>query len=107
MAKIYLPTEYVNKSCKVVNNDYIRVFDNNNYTSWVDVYFKSGYYLKAGSSQYGQGNVTCDSLNTFSDNILYRYDLSSSLIIFFIIAIVCFWFPYNIFSRAFGRWLKV
>lgn len=107
MSKIYLPTEYVNKSCKVVNNDYIRVFDNNSYTSWTDVYFKNGYYLKAGYSQYGQNNVACDSLNTFTDNIFYRYDTSDSLIIFFIISLVCFYFPFKIFSRAFGRWFKI
>lgn len=106
MAKIYLPTDLVDNSCKVVNNDYIRVYTNSNYTNWVDVFFKSGYYLKSGQSTYS--NIpSCDNLNTFTDNILYRYDSSSSFLMFFIIAIVLFYFPFKIFSRAFGRWLKV
>ena len=71
MAKIYLPTNLLNSQCKVVNNDYIRVYTNNNYTSWTDVYFKSGYYLKSGQSNY-PNTVTCDNLNTFTDNIFLR-----------------------------------
>ena len=106
MAKIYLPTNLLNSSCKVVYNDYIRVYSNNNYTSWTDVYFKSGYYLKSGQSTYSNP-VICDNLNTFTDNIFYRYDCANSLLIFFIISIVCFYFPFRIFSRAFGRWFKV
>lgn len=106
MAKIYLPTNLLNSQCKVVNNDYIRVYTNNNYTSWTDVYFKSGYYLKSGQSNY-PNTVTCDNLNTFTDNIFYRYDCANSLLIFFIISIVCLYFPFRIFSRAFGRWLKL
>lgn len=107
MAKIYLPTDLVDNSCKVVNNDYIRVYTNQNYTSWTDVYFKNGYYLKTGSNQYGQVNVSCDNINTYTDNIFYRYDLADSMIIFFVITIVCFYFPFKIFSRAFGRWFKI
>ena len=106
MAKIYVPTDYLNYSCKVVYNDYIRVYTNNSYTSWTDVYFKSGYYLKSGQSNY-PGTVICDSLNTYTDDIFYRYDCANSLLIFFIISIVCLYFPFRIFSRAFGRWLKV
>ena len=106
MAKIYLPTNLLNSECKVVNNDYIRVYTNNNYTSWTDVYFKSGYYLKSGQSNY-PNTVSCDNLNTFTDNIFYRYDCANSLLIFFIISVVCFYFPFKIFARAFGRWFKL
>lgn len=107
MAKIYLPSNLFNKDCKVVYNDYIRVFDSSSYTSWTDVYFKSDYMLKKGSSNYGQTNVVCDNLNTYTDNVYYRYDMPNILIMFFIIIIICFWFPYRIFSRAFGRWLRI
>lgn len=106
MAKIYLPTELLNSNCKVVYNDYIRVYTNNNNTTWTDVFFKSGYYLKNGQSSYAT-NISCDNINTFTDNIFYRYDCANSLLIFFIISIVCFYFPFKIFSRAFGRWLKL
>lgn len=37
----------------------------------------------------------------------YRKDTSSIMIVFFILSIVCFYFPYRIFARAFGRWLKL
>lgn len=106
MAKIYLPTDLYQAECKVVNNDYIRVYTNNNYTTWTDVYFKSDYILKNGYSNYQQ-NVICDNLNTYTDNIFYRYDLSNILIIFLILCIFCFWLPYRILSRAFGRWLRI
>lgn len=106
MAKIYLPTDLVNKDCKVVNSDYIRVYDNSSYNSWTDVYFKSGYYLKRGQSTYSN-NVVCDNVNTYTDNVLYRFDSSGSFMIFFVICIVCFYFPFRIFGRAFGRWLRV
>lgn len=107
MAVIYLPSDLVNKSCKVVNENYVRVYDNNNYTSWTDVYFRSGYYLKRGTSQYGNTNVVCDNVNTYSDSIFYRTDLANSLIIFLIISIFCFWLPFKIVGRAFGRWLRL
>ena len=107
MATIYLPNDLLLKDCKVVNENYVRVYDNSNYTSWTDVYFKSGYYLKRGYSTYGATNVVCDTLNTYSDSIFYRYDLADSLTIFLIISIFCFYIPYKIFSRAFGRWLRI
>jgi len=107
MSKIYLPTDYVNNSCKVVNNDYIRVYTNSTYTNWVDVYFKSDYMLKSGSTNYSQNNVVCDSLNTYTDNIYYRYDFCNIIIIFFILLLFCFYFPYKIIGRMFGRWLRI
>ena len=106
MAKIYLPSEYVNSSCKVVYNDYIRVFDNDSRTSWTDIFYKSDYYLKRGQSSY-TSTVICDNVNTFTDNVFYRYDFDKSLVMFFIFAIVLIYFPFKIFSRAFGRWLRV
>ena len=106
MAKIYLPSDLVNSDCKVVNENYVRVYTNTQHTNYTDVYFKSGYYLKSGTIN-NPYNIACDSLNVYTDNIFYRYDCYSSLIIFFIIAIVCFYFPYKIFSRAFGRWLRI
>lgn len=106
MAKVYLPTELYDKPCKVVNNDYIRVYTNSNYTAWTDVYFKSDYLLKSGITNYSQ-NVTCDNLNTYTDNVFYRYDLSNILIIFLVLCIFCFWLPYRIVGRAFGRWFRI
>ena len=106
MAKIYLPTDLLSSDCKVVNNDYIRVYTNTQHTNYTDVYFKSGYLLKNGQTT-NPYNLVCDNINTYTDNIFYRFDTANSLLIFFIIVIICFWFPFRIFSRAFGRWLRV
>lgn len=106
MGKIYLPTEYVNNSCKVVNSDYIRVYTNQNNTQWVDVFYNSNYLLKNGYSNYAT-NPQCDTLNTYTDNVFYRNDIDSILVIFIIILIICFYFPYKIISRMFGRWLRI
>lgn len=106
MAKIYIPSDYLDYNCKVVYNDYIRVYTNTNNTSWTDIYFKSDYYLKSGQSTY-PNNVSCDSINTYTDNIYYRYDFDKSVVMFFIFAIVLIYFPFRIFCRAFGRWLRI
>lgn len=42
-----------------------------------------------------------------TNNNFYHPKIDSILVIFFIITLVCIYFPYKIFSRAFGRWLKV
>lgn len=104
MATLYLPTNYKN-NCNVFYDNYIRSYTNNNRTEWVDIYFKDNYAERIGSSNYGQ-NVVCDTLNTYTDNIFYRYDMPYILLMFFILLLVCFYFPYRIISRLFGRWLK-
>ncbi len=107
MSKIYLPSQYLNKPCYVVNNDYIRVFETTNNSNNVvyDIYFKNNYYVKRSNSSYSY-NTQCDNINTYTDSVYYRYDFDKILIIFIIILIFCFYFPYRIISRVFGRWLK-
>lgn len=51
-------------------------------------------------------NTSFDSVN-YSSEYYYHPRFDSILVIFFIITLVCIYFPYKIFSRAFGRWLKV
>lgn len=41
-----------------------------------------------------------------TSNVYYRKDIDSILVIFFIVLLVAFYFPYRIISRMFGRWLK-
>lgn len=107
MAKIYLPDNLYNKDCKVVYNDYIRVYTNSQHTDYTDVYFKSGYYVKTGSSVNPPYSLICDNSNTYTNNIFYRFDCANTLLIFFILFIFCFYMPYRILCRAFGRWLRV
>lgn len=103
MAIIYLPTEYKN-NCNVVYNNYIRSYTNNSRTEWVDIYINQDYQLKAGSNQY-QSNVVCDTLNTYTDNIMYRTDIDRICLTTFIIAFVTT-FPAYLFMRTFRkRWL--
>lgn len=90
MAKIYLPTEYVDYSCKVVNNGYIRVYTNNNNTEWTDVYINQDYQLKEGYSTYSQ-NVNCDNVNSYTDNIWYRTDIDKIMLVFFAFFFI-FWY---------------
>lgn len=106
MSKIYLPTNLLNNNCKVIYNDYIRVYTNSNYTQWTDVYFRNDYMLKNGTTNYSQ-NVTCDNLNTYTDDFYYRYDFDKIIIIFFIMVIITIYFPYRLISRILGKWGKI
>lgn len=82
MSKIYIPSEYLDGTCKVINNGYIRVYTNYNYNNWVDVYVNQGYMLKPGSSNYTQQPV-CDTFNEYTDNIYYRNDIWQVFIVSF------------------------
>lgn len=103
MAKTYLPTDLLSSDCKVVNNDYIRVYTNSNHTTYTDVYFKNDYLLKNGTTTYSQ-NVNCDTLNTYTDDFYYRYDFDKIIILFFIFTIFCIYFPYKLIARILGKW---
>ena len=48
MSKIYLPSEYVNSPCKVINNGYIRAYTNSNYTDYVDIFINQDYMIRQG-----------------------------------------------------------
>ena len=101
MAKIYVPTDFLN-NCNVFNDNYIRSYINSSHTEWVDIYFKDNYALKSGNSTY-PGNVVCDNLNTYVDDIYYRYDICNSLVIFLILCIFIFLLPLRIITRLFSR----
>lgn len=100
MAIIYLPHEYVN-SCNVVYSNYIRSYTNSNFTQWVDIYINQDYQVKQGSSTYSQ-SVTCDNLNTYTDNIMYRTDIDKICLTTFIIIIVTtapVWILWKVFRK--------
>lgn len=109
MAKVYLPTQYLNKPCYVINDNYIRVYNTINLNQQnvvYDVYFRSDYLVRQTTATYNS-NTLCDTINTYTDTIYYRYDISDILLIFFILFLFIFMLPYKIFSRVFGRWLKI
>lgn len=102
MSKIYIPSDYLNSPCKIINNNYIRAYTNNNLTSYVDIYINQDYMLKEGYSNYGY-NGSCDTLNTYTSDYIYRVDFSNILIdlsvfTFFIIII-----PLACFKKLFKK----
>lgn len=104
---IYLPTEYLNKPCYVVNNGYIRVYDTirtNQPNVVYDIYINQDYMVKKGIANYSSSTL-CDTLNTYTDDVYYRTDLDSILIIFLIMCIFCFLIPIKVFTRLFRRFL--
>ena len=103
MSKVYLPSEYVNSSCKVVYSDYIRVYTNSSYTEYVDIFPKNDYLIKKGSNTYPPNNVVCDTLNEYTDNYYYRTDFDSILIIFSIMSIFIVFLPLKIVFRLFKK----
>lgn len=102
MSKLYLPTDYVNSSCKVVNNGYIRAYTNNNLTEYVDIYVNQNYMLKEGYSNFSYTGL-CDSLNEYTDNVYYRNDFSSICIMFMTFCVICLYLPIRAFSKLFKR----
>ena len=80
----------------------------NTTVNYSDYYYNSHYLEQRGSQTFSQYATlpTCYSSNDLTTNVYYRNDLDSILICFFIIVLICFYFPYRLISRAFGRWLK-
>lgn len=106
--KIYLPSEYVDSPCKVINNGYIRVYTDNNLRQYVDVYVNQDYMLKNGESNYSYNGV-CDYTNVYTDNIYYRLDIDKILISFLVISLVIISFVLPLFKRflhgrRFNKW---
>lgn len=102
MSKIYLPTEYVNSPCKVINNGYIRAYTNSSLTNYVDIYINQDYMIREGYNSYGYSG-TCDSLNTYTDNFYYRTDLPDILLIFTIFVLFGIYLPFRIIRRFYKK----
>lgn len=108
---IYLPS--TNFVCYVTrdNGNTIRAYETqptvNSTVNYTDYYVNAHYLYNVGTQQFTQYSTipTCMGA-TFTDNVYYRNDFDQILVIFFILLIICFYFPYRIISRMFGRWLK-
>lgn len=107
---IYLPsTSY---QCYVVqDSNTIRAYESqprvNSSSNYTDYYVNSHYMFKNGTQTWSQYATlpTCSGA-TFTTNVFYRNDMPEILLMFFILLLVCFYFPYRIISRSFGRWFK-
>lgn len=102
MSKIYLPEQYVNMPCKVVNNGYIRVYSNDSLTNYYDIYVNQDYMVKPGSTNYSQ-NVVCDTTNEYTNEVYYRVDFDKILVILLILVIFVILVPFKIVLRLFRR----
>lgn len=112
MAKIYVP-EFANGNCAYIyNSDIIRVYDStprqNTTINYTDYYIKSSYISNTGSTTFSNYSTlpVCINSDNITTNYMYRNDISNIMITFLILLIICFYFPYRILSRMFGRWLK-
>lgn len=101
---IYVPTEYLNASCYVINNGYIRAYTNDSLTSYVDIYVNQDYMVKTGQSNYGYSGI-CEDKSRFTDSYIYRVDLDKILIIG-LIMIGVVWFLISKLIKTFFRGFK-
>ena len=111
---IYVPYDSIYDKCYVVQSEgvirgYDRVPSYNTVYSYRDYYLKSDYIYREGSGQWNQYSTlpTCLASSQITNDYYYRVDFSNILIIFLIFALFIIFIPYKIFSRLFGRWLKL
>lgn len=115
MSKLYMPNELINSNYTYyINNNYITIRTNkncyNNYNSTYcdcyDIFPNLDYAITNAYSCYSSSTHSI-SYDNFTSDYWYRLNIDKSLIIFSIIFIFGFLFPYKIISRCFGRWLKI
>lgn len=106
---IYVP-DLENYECYVVQSEgvlrgYEETPQNNTTVDYRDFYINSNYIYKDGSQQFSSYTnlPTCLSASSITNEVYYRNDFDSILIIFLIMSIFCFYIPIKIFSRLFKR----
>lgn len=108
---VYVPSNDCD-CVSVSNGDILRCYTDtprqNTTVNYIDYYINSHYLEKGGTQTFNQYTSlpVCVPSNQVTNNVMYRSDLDGILICFLIILLICFYFPYRIISRAFGRWLK-
>lgn len=108
---IYLPS--TNYACYVVrdNGNTIRAYNTmpqlGSTIQYTDYYVNSHYLFTNGEQTFSQYTTlpVCNGA-TFTTDVYYRNDFDQILVIFFILLLICFYFPYKLIARMFGRWLK-
>lgn len=105
MGKIYVPD--INYQCYVLQNaNVIRAYEStnwNSYNRYHDYYTNQNYLEQIGESYNYQTNYSCIDRNLLTNEVYYRLDFDKILIIFLILVIVCFWFPFNLFMKLFKK----
>ena len=110
--KIYVPN-YSSGNCAYIHSsDVLRVYatvpTQNSTVDYTDYYLKSHYIYNTGRTTFSNYSTlpVCINADNITTDVYYRNDLADIMIVFFIILLVCFYFPYRVLSRLFGRWLK-
>lgn len=112
MAYVYIPEYNSNNCAYIYNSDIIRVYDSvprhNATISYKDYYIKSSYIYNEGNTTFSNYSTlpVCINSDRITTNVMFRNDIDSIMVVFFILLLICFYFPYRIISRLFGRWLK-
>lgn len=112
--KFFVPQDSNYDDCYVVQSEgvirgYAQTPQVNTTVNYRDYYVNSHYMYKDGSQTFSNYSSppTCLSSTTLTNNVFYRNDIDGILTVFLILSIFCFWIPYKIISRAFGRWLRI
>lgn len=110
---LYVPNYKTGQCAYVRDKDTIRVYNqkpiNNSTRDYTDYFVNSHYLYTSGTQTFTNTSTlpTCLIDSEVTNNVFYRNDISDSLVIFVIILIISFYFPYKIISRLFGRWFKI
>ena len=109
-----MPSDTTYNKCYVVQSEgVIRGYDhtpaNNVNYNYRDYYINSDYIYRDGIGSWNQYSTlpVCLSNDVITNDYFYRVDLFKILIIFLILFIFIVKYPYRLFIRIFGRWLKV
>lgn len=106
---IYVP-DLENYKCYVIRSDttmraYKEIPQNNKEIEYRDYYYNSNYLYQDGIQSFSSYSTlpVCLSDTTITDNVFYRNDIDSILIIFLIMCIFSFYIPLKVFMRLFRR----
>ena len=108
MNRLYIPDSLSldNVSCVYLESDdsIIIQYNDNSYYKITYNNLLSDYVVEQVS--YSNFDVSCYNLDLTHDTF-YRKDISVIFVVVFIFTIICLYLPFRVFSRAFGRWLKL
>lgn len=111
--KIYVANINDYKCYYVYSEGVIRAYEQipqaNRTVNYRDYFIDSNYIYRDGTTSFSSYSIlpTCLPSDVITDNVYYRNDFDKILVIFLILMIICFYFPYKVMSRVFGKWLKL
>lgn len=107
---IYVPEDSTYNKCYVVQGEgVIRAYkekpQNGRDVDYRDYYINSSYIYRDGNQTFGSYTTlpVCLSSDVLTNEVYYRNDFDSILVIFLIMSIFCFYIPLFVFKRLFRR----